>query len=138
MRNSLRTFNLDLQRQITRTLGELERRRPVSERIALKSHGAIVFLYPEEIDWVESAGTHLRLHTDGKALLLRDTLYAFKKKLSEYKFVWVSRSQLVNKGRIRTVRPASFGDYSIEMRDGTTLVLGRGYRTAFFESVGSF
>lgn len=138
LRHSLRTFNLDLQRQITRTLGELETRRPVSDRIALKSHGAIVFLYPEEIDWVESAGTHLRLHTDGKALLLRDTLYAFEKKLSEYKFVWVSRSKLVNKGRIRTVRPASFGDYSIEMRDGTTLVLSRGYRKAFFESVGRF
>jgi two-component system LytT family response regulator len=137
LRHSLQTFNVDLRRQITRMLAELETRRPVSDRIVVKSEGEIVFLYPEEIDWVESAREHICLHTGGKALLLRDTLYAFKKKLSEYKFVWISRSKLVNTGNIRTVRPARFGDYSVEMRDGTKLVLARGYRRTFFESVGS-
>jgi two-component system LytT family response regulator len=138
LRHNLGPFNLDLHRQITRMLGELETRRPVSDRIAVKSDGAIVFIYPEEIDWVESAGPHVCLHTRDKALLLRDTLYAFEKKLTEYKFAWISRSTLVNKARIRTMRPASFGEYSIEMCDGTKLVLVRGFRRAFFESTGGF
>ena len=36
------------------------------------------------------------------------------------------------------MRPTSFGEYSIEMLDGTKLVLVRGYRRAFFASVRGF
>jgi two-component system LytT family response regulator len=135
LHHSLRTFNLDLHRRINKMLAELETRRPVSNRIAVRSEGEVTFLYPEEIDWVESAGKHLCLHVGSKRLVVDQTLCGFEKKLSTYGFAWITRSKLVNTGRIRTVRPASFGEYSVEMRDGTKLVLGRGYRKTFFESI---
>jgi two-component system LytT family response regulator len=137
LHRGLERFNIDLRRQVTNMLAELETQRPARDRIAVKSEGDIVFLYAEEIDWVESAGQHIRLHLSGKTLLVRDTLYGFEKKLSECKFLWISRSKLVNAGNIRTVQPARFGDYSVEMRNGAKLVLGRGYRRTFFESVES-
>jgi hypothetical protein len=36
------------------------------------------------------------------------------------------------------MRPASFGECSIEMCDGAKLVLVRGFQRAFFESTGGF
>jgi two-component system, LytTR family, response regulator len=133
--HSLGTFNIDLNRRINEMLAELETRRSVSNRIAVRADGEITFLYPEEIDWVESAGRHLCLHIGGEKLVVNQTLCGFEKKVSTYGFAWITRSKLVNTARIRTVRPASFGEYSVEMRDGTKLVLGRGYRKAFFESI---
>jgi DNA-binding LytR/AlgR family response regulator len=49
--------------------------------------------------------------------------------------VRISRSVVVNREKIKTIRALQFGEYSVELTNATRLVLTRGYRQGFFESV---
>ena len=52
--------------------------RDVNERrICIKCKGRIVFLGRDEIRWIEAAGNHLNLHTDGETYVIRDTMATF-------------------------------------------------------------
>ncbi len=128
-------LNADLQRRIVNMLGELESRRQRAERIPVKADGEVTFLTVDEIDWIESAGNYVTLHVRGKTKLVRETLSAMEKKLAANGFVRISRSTVVNAARIKTLRPVQYGDYSIQLVDATELMLSRGYRGSFFESV---
>ncbi len=125
----------DLHRRLAEMLAEMEARRSTADRILLKSDGEIVFYDPEEIDWIESAGNYVTLHMGTKRKFLRETLTNLQKKLRPYGFARISRSVVVNTGRILTMRSVQFGDYSIQLKDATRLTLNRGYREAFFERV---
>jgi DNA-binding LytR/AlgR family response regulator len=59
-----------------------------------------------------------------------------ERKLAGRPFVRISRSAIVNVTRIKLMRAALYGDYATELRDGTKLTLSRGYRQAFFRSLG--
>ena len=124
-----------LQLRVDSLLSEIEASRGSPERILLKNNGAYSFLEPQEIDWVESAGNYVEVHAGTKNVLLRETLSAAEKKLCAYGFVRISRSVVVNREKIKTIRPLQFGEYSVELTNATRLVLTRGYRQDFFESV---
>jgi two-component system LytT family response regulator len=128
-------LNADLQRRIVNMLAELESRRQRAERIPIKADGEVTFLAVNEIDWIESAGNYVNLHVRGKTKLVRETLSAMERKLTANGFVRISRSTVINAARIRTLRPAQYGDYSVYLIDATELTLSRGYRESFFESV---
>ena len=125
----------DLHRRLAEMLAEMEARRSTVDRILLKADGEIVFYDPEEIDWIESTGNYVTLHMGTKRKFLRETLTNLQKKLRPYGFARISRSVVVNTGRIVTMRSIQYGDYSIQLKDATRLTLNRGYREAFFERV---
>ena len=130
-RQALREY---LQLRVDTLLSEIEASRG-SEHILLKTDGAYSFLEPREIDWVQSAGNYVEVHAGSKSVFLRETLCGAEKKLRAYGFVRISRSVVVNRTKIRTVRPLRFGEYSVELTNATRLVLARGYRHDFFDSV---
>ena len=123
-----------LQLRVAALLSEMEASRG-ADRILLKADGAYSFLEPKEIDWVESAGNYVEVHAAGRNVLLRETLSAAEKKLRGHGFVRISRSVVVNREKINTIRALQFGEYSVELTNGTRLALTRGYRQEFFESV---
>ncbi len=124
-----------LQLRIDSLLSEIEASRGSPERILLKNNGTYSSLEPQEIDWVESAGNYVEVHARSKNVLLRETLSAAEKKLRPYGFVRISRSVVVNREKIKTIRPLQFGEYFVELTNATRLVLTRGYRHDFFESI---
>ncbi len=124
-----------LELQLNSVLSEIEAGRDHPDRILLKSDGTYSFLEPKEIDWVESAGNYVEIHAGDRNVLLRETLSGAEKKLRAYGFVRISRSVVVNRERIKTVRPLQFGEYSVELNNSTRLVLTRGFRQEFFDSV---
>jgi two-component system, LytTR family, response regulator len=129
------TMRDDLRLRMEAVISEMETRRTAPERILLKVDGEFSFLVPEEIDWIESRGNYVELHVQGKSKLLRETLSAVEKQLRPCGFVRLSRSVVVNRQIIKTVRPVQYGEYSVELNDSTKLTLSRGYREAFFQSV---
>ncbi len=98
------------------------------ERIVLKSGGRVFFLRTEEIDWIEAHGNYLRLHANGEAHLLRETMAKITSKLDPEKFLRIHRSALVNIERIKELQPLFSGDYTVLLRNGTELTLSRTYR----------
>jgi two-component system LytT family response regulator len=96
-----------------------------TERLAVRTDGRIVFLRLNEIIRVEADDNHVVLHLANGRLMLRDTLTALESRLDPAVFLRVNRSTVVHVDQIRELQPALHGDYTILLRDGTRLPLGR-------------
>lgn len=118
----------DLRGRILALLADLEAHRGRAQRIMIKSEGEIFFLKPSEVDWVESAGNYVCVHAAGQTHIWRETMNQVERQLLPHNFVRIHRSKIVNFDRIRRLKPNSYGDYSVELRDGTTLTMSRVYR----------
>ena len=102
-------------------------------RLVVKVDGEILFLDTGEIIWVEAAGNYVNIHLSEQRKFLRETLTSLERRLAPRGFLRLSRSVLVNSARIRSMKPAGYGEYSVELLDGTRLTLNRGFREAFFQ-----
>lgn len=108
-----------------------ESRRPihenVSDRILVKSSGEIIFLKPEEIDWIEAEGDYMKFHSAGRTYLMRETMLHLEARLPPKRFVRIHRSTIVNLDRVCRLTPSFGGEYVVVLHDGTRLKLSRGY-----------
>jgi two-component system LytT family response regulator len=60
--------------------------------------------------------------------LLRETLATLETRLAPDKFVRISRSAIVNLGRVKELKRLFYGGYELMLQDGTKLTLSRRYR----------
>lgn len=97
--------------------------------LVLKVEGALHFLRPDDVLWVEAQGDFVKVQTVEKPQLVRDTLQNLEQKLDATKFLRIHRSFLVNLDHVSRVETALYGDYSVYMSDGTKLRLSRNYRS---------
>lgn len=102
-----------------------QRRRQT--RVIVRSPDRVVFLRPEEIDWVEAAGNYLRVHARGQSHLLRLSMRKAERCLDPETFLRIHRSAIVNIDRITDLTPWSHGEYVVTMNDGTRLHASRTY-----------
>ncbi|MCE9521290.1 MAG: LytTR family transcriptional regulator [Alphaproteobacteria bacterium] len=96
--------------------------------VQVKARGHIVVLEIADIDWVETQGNYLALHTAGGAHLIRETLSSFEPKLNPQHFARIHRRALVALDRIRAVTPLANGDATVTLTNGAELKLSRLYR----------
>jgi two-component system LytT family response regulator len=106
----------------------VEPARALLKRIAVKSVGKTLFVDVEEIDWIETAGNYLCLHTAGAQHLVRETLSRLEPQLDPQVFVRIHRSTIVRIARVKAMEPLFNGDRSVTLTDGTRLTLSRSYR----------
>ena len=119
-------------------LAELGGRRQEPQRLPIRKDGRIFLIRPEDIDWLEADGNHVRVHTGKESHLIRETLSKLESRLPERAFMRIHRSTLVNIARIREIQPWFQGDYVLLLTDGTRLTSGRSYRDrvrSLFEQV---
>jgi two-component system LytT family response regulator len=119
-------------------LEDLQQQHGKPERLVVRSAGRIVFLRVEEIDWIEAADNYVCLHVGRESHLLRGTMGSIEERLDPRKFLRIHRSTIVNLDRVRELAPLFHGDYAVRLRDGTELVLSRGYREKLKEPLGRF
>ena len=119
-------------------LAELGGRRQEPQRLPIRKDGRIFLIRPEDIDWLEADGNHVRVHIGKESHLIRETLSKLESRLPERAFMRIHRSTLVNIARIREIQPWFQGDYVLLLSDGTRLTSGRSYRDrvrSLFEQV---
>src|SRR5215471_11784790 len=94
-----------------RLLDLIESRMPASslDRLVIRSGRGILFLKPQDVDWVHAEGNYVRIH----------------------------KSILVNTERIREIQPLLNGGHVVLLTDGTKLTWSRGYRSRLRELTGS-
>jgi two-component system LytT family response regulator len=107
----------------------------VPPRIAVKVAGQVHFFRPEEIDWVESEGDYVNVHTAQRSHLVRETMQALEQRLEPYGFARIHRSAIVNLDRIGKLVAADNGDYEVLLGKGLSLKVGRNYREALFRKM---
>lgn len=98
------------------------------ERLSVKHNGRIVFVPVADIDWVGSADNYVELHVGAQTFLMRETMTAITQRLPADRFVRISRTAIVQVGRVRHLEPLFHGEYSVEMISGAKLTLSRSHR----------
>ncbi|HVZ18326.1 MAG TPA: LytTR family DNA-binding domain-containing protein [Terriglobales bacterium] len=123
---------LALQRalQVTKLNGFMQAmlRQPGPQRMAVKSGGRTVFLQLDELDYIEAAGNYARLRVGTQEYVIRETMAALEARLPQSQFVRIHRSVIVNRKRIKELRPWFTGEYVVILTTGKELTLSRGYR----------
>ncbi len=93
---------------------------PASDRIAVRSGGEVVYLRPDEVDWVEADGDEVVFHVGAQGHRIRGTLAATEQRLG-VRFARLDRSTLVNVERVRRLSPAFAGEHVVLLKDGQRL-----------------
>ncbi|MEA2601471.1 MAG: two-component system, LytTR family, response regulator [Acidobacteriota bacterium] len=117
-----------LQRQLASLLGPPASEPPPVRRLAVRNNGHVLFLAPEEIEWIEAAGNYVRLNAGGESHLLRETMSGVESKLPRDGFLRIHRSAIVNLEAVRELEPSPHGDFVVVLRSGKRLPLSRGCR----------
>lgn len=97
-------------------------------RVMIKTSERIFFLPSEEIDWIESAGNYVRIHSGKQSYLLRETMTNMEEKLDPDTFYRVHRSTIINLDKVKELEPWFHGDYQVIMENGKKLTLSRNYK----------
>lgn len=121
-----RRFPTDRLEALVRSL---RRDRQYLRRLVVKARGRVLFLKVQDVDWFEAAGNYVMAHIGSAEHLIRDTLAAVEGKLDPEQFVRTHRAIIVNLERVRELSPWSRGEQILILKDGTTLNVGRAYRT---------
>ncbi len=122
---------------LNRVIAHLAERRPArSERIVVRSRGRSIALDPEAIDWIQSDGDYVRIHTGRNSYLHHATLTSMAATLTSLPFARVHRSAIINVGRVRSLERLTNGDHEIRLTTGVRVRLSRTYREALIGQLG--
>ena len=121
--------------QLSKLLEDIQTAAPEaeSERLVIRSHGHVHFLRPREIQWVAAEGDYIKIHTESRSHLVRDTMRNMEQRLLEHGFQRVHRSVIVNLELVEELLASDGGDYEVVIKDGTRLKVGRSFRDTLFE-----
>ncbi|MBI5423873.1 MAG: response regulator transcription factor [Opitutae bacterium] len=104
-------------------------------RLLFRSDGEIHVCAPADIRWVETVGDYVKIHLNDKSRLVRMTMLHLMEKLEPRNFVRIHRSTAVNLAHVRKVTPTQYGEYQVELNDGTKLKVSRTYMPALRASL---
>jgi two-component system LytT family response regulator len=82
----------------------------------------------EAIDWVDAAGDYMCVHVGGETHVLRGTMKQLEDMLDPEVFVRIHRSTIVNRNRVRALRPHRNGEYFLRLSSDHELKLSRKYK----------
>ncbi len=99
-------------------------------RVAIRTRGGESYLDIASIEWIESQGNYLALHSGGRAHLIRETLANFSGQLDPERFVRIHRRVVVAIDRVREIQPLANGDSTLILQDGRALRASRSYRAS--------
>jgi len=98
------------------------------KRFIIKQAGEYHLIRTKDIIWIESDGNYSRIMTQDRKFMIRYTLSGFKEQLNPNRFYRISRSKIVNLDYIAKIRDHVYGNYLIELENGTTLKMSKNYK----------
>lgn len=97
-------------------------------RILVKSSGRYFFLKADDIDWIESAGNYVCIHSGKNNYLIRETMINMEKKLDSDTFFRIHRSTIINVEKVKELEQWFHGDYQVIMYNDEKLTMSRNYK----------
>ncbi len=119
-----------------RGVSDLARGASGLDCLVVRGRGKVVVLDVREIDWIEAAGVYVQVHVGAQAYLHRMSLTELETRLAHARFVRIHRSALVNLSRVRELAPHPHGEFTVVLKDNTSLRLSRRYRAQLEAHLG--
>ncbi len=108
---------------------------PTDDRVRAWHDGRVILLEPKEIDWIESAGNYVLLHTRSGTIRHRSTVSDMALQLGAA-FVRIRRSTLIRAGAVRYCEPYGKGSFVVVLYDKTKLTSSRYFRAELTALIG--
>jgi two-component system LytT family response regulator len=106
---------------------------PSSERFVVREGDRLALLEVEQVDWFESAGNYVRVHSGGRSYVMRMTMDRVAQRLAGRTFVRVRRSAIVNLRALATLERYGKGTFVVHLRNGTNIISSRYYQPGLRE-----
>ncbi|HEV8483020.1 MAG TPA: LytTR family DNA-binding domain-containing protein [Blastocatellia bacterium] len=127
----------EIERRALAVLNQLEAKSHYVDRLVIKAGGRVHFVTASAVDWIEAEGKYVRLHIGKESHLLREGIGSIEARLDPKQFLRIHRSTVVNLDRIKQLDPWFNGEYRVLLRDGTLLMLSRGFKRKLTDVFGS-
>ena len=102
---------------------------PPSERLVVRDGEGLLLLEPSQVDWIESAGNYVRVHSGARAYLTRTTMDRVARRLTAGgNFIRVRRSALINVRALAKIERYGKGTFLVYLRNGAKVISGRFYQ----------
>lgn len=98
------------------------------KRLAIRDGAETTCVDVDTIDWIDAAGDYMCVHSGGDTHVLRGTMKNLESLLNPETFIRVHRSAIVNRHRVKSMRPHRNGEYFLNLGDKVELKLSRKYR----------
>jgi two-component system LytT family response regulator len=118
----------DASQNLLALLGQAKPEREYLTRIPVRVGERVVFVKTDQIEYIESAGNYLVLHTARENHVVRETLTALEEKLGPKQFLRINRSTLVRVDQIKEFQPLFKGEHAVLLHNGKQLTMTRGIR----------
>ena len=127
-----------IQRVVRHLQGALAASTPArADRLLLQTADGTVFVDVVDIRRVSVEGNYLRVFTGNSEHLVRRTMAELSHELRDAGFVRISRSDLVNVSRIRTIHRRPGGRHEVVLDCGTSLMSSRRYKRTVREAIAA-
>lgn len=104
---------------------------PGGDRILVRDRDRTRLIRVQDLDWVESEGNYVRLHSGTTSYLIRGNLGKLEEKISAFGFVRVHRRFLVNVEKVTEVQAWFGGDAILILNNSTKVRLSRTFKETF-------
>jgi two-component system, LytTR family, response regulator len=108
--------------------------RPASappERFVVRDADRLSLIETDQIDWFESAGNYVRVHSAGRAYLMRTTMDRVAQRVAARDtFIRVRRSAIVNVRMVATLERYGKSAFVVHLKNGTRIISSRFYQPA--------
>lgn len=129
---------IEFRQKLARLAASVDHVLPAQNRIIVKSGTRTLFIRPDEVDWIESAGNYVRIHHRGGSHLLRETMTGIESRLPAGSFARIQRTVIVNLDRVTEVRHRGRDHHVVVLQDGKELPLGKMFRSNIEQALGRF
>jgi len=99
------------------------------KRLAIRDGRETTCIDVDAIDWIDAAGDYMCVHAEGDTHVLRGTMKHLEELLDPEVFIRVHRSAIVNRHRVKSMRPHRNGEYFLSLEGNTELKLSRKYKS---------
>ena len=102
------------------------------ERMVVRDAADCVSLLEiEQVEWFESAGNYVRVHSRGRSYIVRTTMDRVAQRLATRRwFIRVRRSAIVNVRAVVSLEPNGRSSFIVHLRSGATVTSSRFYQPA--------
>lgn len=125
------TMGADVRRSSpasTVAAGAVASQRRFTDRVLIKHDGRSVMIRLADVQWIESAGNYVVLHSGKDKHQLRETLTNLESRLDPDHFVRIHRRVIVSVDAMRELQAWFGGDQIMILKDGTKLRVSRNFR----------
>jgi two-component system, LytTR family, response regulator len=100
-----------------------------SDRFVVRDGERLAFVEVDHVEWFESAGNYVQVHSAGKTYTMRGTMDRLAQRIAgRDTFVRVRRSAIVNIRAVATLERYSRSAYVVQLRNGTKIISSRYYQ----------